>query len=195
MFTSLFQTPFTSALLLSSLTASAPIMNSRDTAELYIFANCINNSTQKAYAAIFWYYPDFLPDYPEPQETAIISNTSCVQYAGKTTKVVWDPFSLTAVIPKNATEATYGTLVSTNASASSFAGPMAVFKGTGEVFYMPETNVNCIWEYYQQDVSDHTLHKYPGTNILYSTKLRSKTGLASRIWSNLWLHECGTYFK
>ena len=40
----------------------------------------------------------------------------------------------------------------TNASVSSFAGPMAVFKGSGEVVYTPEINLNCFEEYYQPDV-------------------------------------------
>jgi len=137
MFISLSQYLLTITFILFSVTKSAPIMKSRDTAELYIFANCINNSTTPytKYAAIFWYYPDFLPDYPEPQLTAIISNTSNVNYAGKTTSVT-TPFSLT----------------STDAKSSSFAGPMAVFKGTGDIFYTPETDINCVWEYYQQDV-------------------------------------------
>jgi hypothetical protein len=153
MFISLSQYLLTITFILFSVTKSAPIMKSRDTAELYIFANCINNSTTPytKYAAIFWYYPDFLPDYPEPQLTAIISNTSNVNYAGKTTSVT-TPFSLTAIIPANATNATYGTIVSTDAKSSSFAGPMAVFKGTGDIFYTPETDINCVWEYYQQDV-------------------------------------------
>jgi hypothetical protein len=149
---------FIGNLLLSSCAYAAPVMHSRDTAELYIFSNCINNSTHTAYAAIFWYYPDFLPEYPEPQETAIISNESSVDFAGKTTKIVWEPFSLMANIPANATNATYGELVSTNATASSFAGPMAIFKGSGQVFYMPDPDVNCVWEYYQQDVSVYFLH-------------------------------------
>jgi len=129
---------------------SYPILE-RDTAELYIFANCVNNKTLASYAAIFWYYPDFLSDYPEPQLTGYVNNHTTVEYAGKKT-VITTPFSLTAKIPRNATRATVGTLVSTDVSASSFAGPMAAFKGSGLVFYTPETYVNCIEEYYQQDV-------------------------------------------
>lgn len=30
---------------------------------------------------------------------------------------------------------------------------MAAFKGSGRVFYTPEKHVNCVEEYYQQDVS------------------------------------------
>lgn len=124
----------------------------RDTAERYTFANCVNNETSESYAAIFWYYPDYLPDFPEPQATAFVNNKTSVEYAGQTT-VVTSPFTLKAQIPKNATAAAEGTLVSTNASASSFAGPMAVIKGSGDIFYTPETNVNCYEEYWQRDVS------------------------------------------
>lgn len=124
----------------------------RDTAERYIFANCINNQTSQGYAAIFWYYPNFLPDFPEPQETAYVNNNTTVQYAGKTTSVT-SPFTLKAAIPSNATNAEEGTIVSTQASASSFAGPMAVIKGSGDIFYTPATNVNCYEEYWQRDVS------------------------------------------
>ncbi|KAG9240855.1 hypothetical protein BJ878DRAFT_429378, partial [Calycina marina] len=80
-----------------------------------------NKETLAAYSAIFWYYPDFLPNYPEPQETAIISAISAVEYAGKHT-VITTPFTLRTNIPENATAAASGTLVSTNATASSFAG-------------------------------------------------------------------------
>ncbi|KAH8648584.1 hypothetical protein BX600DRAFT_116886 [Xylariales sp. PMI_506] len=140
------------ALLAAGLVRSSPVplITERDTAELYVFANCVNNSTGVAYAAIFWYYPDFLPDYPEPQATAVVDDAASVDYAGDTTSVT-TPFTLTATIPANATGATAGDIVSTEASASSFAGPMAVFKGTGDVFYTPETDVNCYEEYYQQD--------------------------------------------
>ena len=134
-----------------SITSALPPLRARDTAELYIFANCISTKTHASYAAIFWYYPDFLPDYPEPQLTAYINNHTSIQYAGKTTKVT-HPFTLTAAIPRNATAAKPGTLVSTNASAGSFAGLMAVFRGSGEVFYRPEKRVACLEEYYMQDV-------------------------------------------
>lgn len=142
------------ALLLGAtlLNASPLPIIQRDTAERYTFTNCINEVTSEAYAAIFWYYPDYLPDFPEPQEIAYVSNTSSVEFAGKTTAVT-SPFRLTAIIPSNATTAAEGTIVSTDASASSFAGPMAVIKGSGDVFYSPETNVNCYEEYWQRDVS------------------------------------------
>lgn len=159
MFYSSMQNTITCALLLcATLVGAAPLLrqsaplNKRDTAERYIFANCVDNSTSAAYAAIFWYYPDFLPDFPEPQETAYVSNSSAVEYAGATTAVT-TPFTLKAVIPANATSAAEGDIVSTDASASSFAGPMAVIKGSGAVFYSPEDGVNCYEEYWQRDVS------------------------------------------
>ncbi len=43
---------------------------------------------------------------------------------------------------------------------------MAVFKGSGEVFYQPETDVNCIWEYYQQDVSRDVLSRFLNADVL-----------------------------
>ncbi|KAI4603555.1 hypothetical protein KJ359_003371 [Pestalotiopsis sp. 9143b] len=135
---------------------SAPLK--RDTAERYIFANCVDNSTSAAYAAIFWYYPDFLPDFPEPQATAYVSNGSAVEYAGATTAVT-TPFTLKAAIPANATSAAEGDVVSTDASAGSFAGPMAVVKGSGAVFYSPEDGVNCYEEYWQRDVSLEDLER------------------------------------
>jgi len=139
------------ASLLSHLALSTPLpIEPRDTAELYIFANCVNNKTYAGYAAIFWYFPDFLPDFPEPQAIGYVNNHTTVKYAGHTTTVT-TPFKLTATIPQNATKATVGTLVSTDVSASSFAGPMAAFKGSGSVFYTPEKHVNCVEEYYQQD--------------------------------------------
>ncbi|KAH6660764.1 hypothetical protein BKA67DRAFT_530851 [Truncatella angustata] len=141
------------ALLLATTLVNSspiPIINERDTAERYIFANCVNNATSKGYAAIFWYYPDFLPDFPEPQETAYVNNKTTVKYEGKTTKVT-SPFTLSAAIPSNATKAAEGDIVSTAASASSFAGPMAVIKGSGEIFYTPEANVNCYEAYWQRD--------------------------------------------
>lgn len=159
MFYSSMQNTITCALLLcATLVGAAPLLrqsaplNKRDTAERYIFANCVDNSTSAAYAAIFWYYPDFLPDFPEPQETAYVNNGSAVEYAGATTAVT-TPFTLKAVIPDNATTAAEGDIVSTDASASSFAGPMAVVKGSGAVFYSPEDGVNCYEEYWQRDVS------------------------------------------
>lgn len=132
-------------------TTTAATMIKRDTAERYIFANCVNNATSAAYAAIFWYYPDFLPDFPEPQATAYVSNSSAVEYAGATTSVSTADFSLKAVLPADAATAAEGDVVSTDASASSFAGPMAVVKGSGDVFYTPATNVNCYEEYWQRD--------------------------------------------
>lgn len=148
---------FGGAVLLATLVSSLSLsLVQRDTAELYIFANCVNSVTSDAYAAIFWYYPDFLPDYPEPQLTAYVNNDTSVEYAGTTT-VVTTPFKLSATIPLNATTAATDALVSTDASASSFAGPMAVFKGSGLVFYTPEADVNCYEEYYQHDVSHPVL--------------------------------------
>ncbi|KAK9778290.1 hypothetical protein AB5N19_00545 [Seiridium cardinale] len=143
---------FGSALFLSATLVGAsplPVMK-RDTAERYTFANCINSVTSESYAAIFWYYPDYLPDFPEPQATAYVNNDTTVEYAGKTTAVT-SPFTLEATIPSNATSATEGTIVSTVASASSFAGPMAVIKGSGDVFYSPADNVDCYEEYWQRD--------------------------------------------
>lgn len=155
MLSTVFSTVLGTALLFATtLVNSTPIpVTKRDTAERYIFANCINNVTSSgSYAAIFWYYPDFLPDFPEPQAVAYVKNYTTVEYAGETTKVT-SPFTLTAAIPSNATSADEGALVSTSASASSFAGPMAVIKGSGDVFYTPEANVNCYEEYWQRDVS------------------------------------------
>jgi hypothetical protein len=79
MFTALLQTFLGAALFLSSFTISAPVTGStqhhpRDTAELYIFANCINNSTSppSAYAAIFWYCKfNFLPFLPHGQRAEL----------------------------------------------------------------------------------------------------------------------------
>jgi hypothetical protein len=82
----------------------------------------------------------------------ILTQESTIHYAGMTT-VVTTPFQLTASIPLNATTAAPGTIVSTDVSASSFAGPMAAFKGSGLVFYSPAVNFNCIEEYLQRDVS------------------------------------------
>ena len=152
----LFTRSIGAAILLTPFALAIPVCEynlfPRDTAELYIFANCFNNITHASYAAIFWYYPDFLPDYPEPQLTAIVNSHHAVQYAGRFTNVT-SPFILKATIPKNATTAAAETLVSNDVSASSFAGPMAAFKGSGLVFDTPATYVNCVEEYYQQDVS------------------------------------------
>jgi hypothetical protein len=140
-------------LLATTLVNASPLPAiKRDTAERYTFANCINNVTSASYAAIFWYYPDFLPDFPEPQATAYVDEDSAIEWAGKTISVS-TPFTLKAVIPSNATTASVGSIVSTDASASSFAGPMAVIKGSGDVFYTPDTDVNCYEEYWQRDVS------------------------------------------
>ncbi|TVY17301.1 hypothetical protein LARI1_G007365 [Lachnellula arida] len=136
-------------LLIPTLTSASPIQK-RDTAEQYIFANCINNVTLAAYSAIFWYYPDFLPDYPEPQETAYVNSLSAEPFDGQTT-IVTTPFQLNATIPASAASAVVGALVSTEASASSYAGPMAVIKGSGLVFYSPGDNENCYEEYWQRD--------------------------------------------
>ncbi|KAI1880100.1 hypothetical protein JX265_001721 [Neoarthrinium moseri] len=139
------------ALLSSGIVNSTPLpISQRDTAERYVFANCVNSITSDTYAAIFWYYPDFLPDFPEPQATAYVNNQTSVDFAGETT-VVTDPFTLKATIPKGAATAAEGKLVSTDATAGSFAGPMAVIKGSGAAFYTPETNVNCYEEYWQRD--------------------------------------------
>lgn len=140
------------SLLYAFATSSPTPIQKRDTAELYIFANCFNNKTHASYAAIFWYYPDFLPDYPEPQLTGYVNNHTAICYAGRTTQVKY-PFTLTAKLPLNATTATRGTLVSIDVSASSFAGPMAAFRGSEALFYTPSAHVNCYEEYYQQDVS------------------------------------------
>jgi hypothetical protein len=146
--------------LLYTLVHSSPIpIIQRDTAELYIFSNCINNYTSESYGAIFWYYPDFLPEYPEPQLTGYVSNYTAIQYAGRTTIVEY-PFTLKAIIPASAETAAVGSLVSTNASASSFAGPMAVFKGSGLVFYSPGPHINCYENYYQHDVSCDETSKF-----------------------------------
>ncbi|TVY31941.1 hypothetical protein LSUB1_G008408, partial [Lachnellula subtilissima] len=141
----------TTILLIPTLLSASPLRK-RDTAEQYIFANCINNVTLAAYSAVFWYYPDFLPDYPEPQDTAVVNNVSSSPFYGQTT-IVTTPFQLNATIPASAATATVGALVSTDASASSYAGPMAVIKGSGLVFYTPEDDVNCYEEYWQRDVS------------------------------------------
>jgi hypothetical protein len=149
------------ALLAAALVTSAPLrlpttppagLTARDTAERYTFANCANSATGEAYAAIFWYYPDYLPDFPEPQAMAYVSTDAAVEFAGRTTHVT-TPFTLSASLPVNATDAAVGDFVSTVASASSFVGPMAVVKGSGAVFYSPETNVDCYEEYWQRDVS------------------------------------------
>ncbi|ETS83371.1 hypothetical protein PFICI_05247 [Pestalotiopsis fici W106-1] len=156
MFHSTIQGIAACALLATTLVGAAPLlqtaatMTKRDTAERYIFANCINNVTSAGYAAIFWYYPDFLPDFPEPQDTAYVNNATTVDFAG-TTVSVSSPFTLKAVLPADAATAAEGDIVSTDASASSFAGPMAVVKGSGDVFYIPATNVNCYEEYWQRD--------------------------------------------
>ncbi|TVY24334.1 hypothetical protein LHYA1_G007602 [Lachnellula hyalina] len=136
-------------LLLPTLLSASPL-HKRDTAEQYKFANCINNVTLAAYSAIFYYYPDFLPDFPSPQATASVNALSASPFYGQTTTVS-TPFTLKATIPANASTAAVGTLVSTDASASSYAGPMAVIKGSGLVFYSPEDNVNCYEEYWQRD--------------------------------------------
>jgi hypothetical protein len=99
----------------------------------------------------FHSYPDFLPDFPEPQLTASVNAHHAIEWAGKKVDVT-TPFDLLAHIPVSAKKGAVGTLVA-NATPSSFAGPMAVFKGTGELFYTPAKDVNCYEEYFQQDVS------------------------------------------
>ncbi|TGO53125.1 hypothetical protein BCON_0129g00050 [Botryotinia convoluta] len=64
----------TGLLALTTISVSSPILAAkRDTAELYILSNCYNNLTHTSYASAFWYYPDFLPDYPEPQAVGVIN--------------------------------------------------------------------------------------------------------------------------
>jgi len=145
-------TPF----LLATTAVSSPIpvpptaiLATRDTAEMYILANCYNNVTKASYASAYWYYPDFLPDYPEPQAIGNISTKHAVVFEGLKIDIT-TPFTLVTTIPKNATEAKNGAIVA-DASTSSFAGPSATVKGTGLVFYTPETNVNCFEEYYVRD--------------------------------------------
>ncbi|ATZ55384.1 hypothetical protein BCIN_11g06400 [Botrytis cinerea B05.10] len=142
----------TGLLALTTISVSSPVPAvKRDTAELYILANCYNNLTHASYASAFWYYPDFLPDYPEPQAVAVINSKKSVTFEGLKISVT-SPFRLTAAIPKNATLATYQEIVA-SATISSFAGPAAAIKGTGEAFYSPATNVNCYYDYAVRDVS------------------------------------------
>ncbi|TVY57613.1 hypothetical protein LSUE1_G010111, partial [Lachnellula suecica] len=123
--------------LLTALGQSSPIAR-RDTDELYILSNCFNNHTHTSYADIFYYYPDFLPDYPEPH------------YAGRTISLT-TAFTFHATIPSNATHAAVGTLVSLDVSFSSYAGPGAVYKADGKAFYEPSKYVICFAEYYARD--------------------------------------------
>ncbi|TVY39140.1 hypothetical protein LOCC1_G007325, partial [Lachnellula occidentalis] len=88
--------------------------------------------------------------FPEPQETAYVNNSTSEPFYGQTT-IVTTPFQLNATIPADAADAVVGALVSTEASASSYAGPMAVIKGSGLVFYSPEDDVNCYNEFWQRD--------------------------------------------
>jgi len=137
-------------LALTTLSVSSPIpVAKRDTDELYILSNCYNNVTYASYASAFWYYPDFLPDYPEPQAVGNISSTHAVVFEGLSIKVT-TPFTLTTKIPKNATSATYEEIVA-SATISSFAGPAAAIKGTGDYFYSPSENVNCYYDYAVRD--------------------------------------------
>ncbi|PQE17108.1 hypothetical protein CJF30_00003843 [Rutstroemia sp. NJR-2017a BBW] len=145
----------TTVLALSTLALSSPIpvapaaVVERDTAELYILSNCYSNVTKSSYAAAFWYYPDFLPDYPEPQAVANISSSKAVTFEGKKISIS-SPFVIKATIPKNATKAEYLAIVAP-ATTSSFAGNSAVIKGSGEIFYQPEPNVNCYYNYGVRD--------------------------------------------
>ncbi|KAF7951273.1 hypothetical protein EAE96_006596 [Botrytis aclada] len=140
----------TGLLALTTITVSSPIPAAkRDTAELYILSNCYNNVTHASYASAFWYYPDFLPDYPEPQAIGVINAKKAVTFEGLKVAIT-APFRLTAAIPKNATVALYQEIVA-SATMSSFAGPAAAIKGTGEAFYSPATNVNCYYDYAIRD--------------------------------------------
>lgn len=142
----------TGLLALTSLTISSPIPAAkRDTSELYILANCYNNVTQASYASAFWYYPDFLPDFPEPQAIGVINAKKAVTFEGKSISIK-TPFTLTTTISKNASSAAYQDIVAP-ATIGSFAGPAAAIKGTGLPFYSPSTNVNCLYEYAVRDVS------------------------------------------
>lgn len=142
----------TGLLALTTLSVSSPIPAAkRDTAELYILSNCYNNVTSASYASAFWYYPDFLPDYPEPQATGVINAKKAVTFEGASIKIK-TPFKLTTTIPKNASTAKYLDIVA-SATISSFAGPAAAVKGTGEIFYSPSDNVNCYYNYAVRDVS------------------------------------------
>lgn len=141
----------TGLLALTTLTISSPIPTTkRDTAELYILSNCYNNVTYASYASAFWYYPDFLPDYPEPQAVGIINAKKAVTFEGLSIAIT-TPFKLTTTIPKNASSAVYQEIVAA-ATISSFAGAAATIKGTGEAFYSPEANVNCFYDYAVRDV-------------------------------------------
>ncbi|QSZ29039.1 hypothetical protein DSL72_003549 [Monilinia vaccinii-corymbosi] len=150
----------TGLLALTSLSNSSPISAAkRDTDELYILANCYNNFTHASYASAFWYYPDFLPDYPEPQATGVINAKKAVKFAG-TSISIQTPFKLTTTIPKHASSAAYQKIVAP-ATIGSFAGPAATIKGTGLPFYSPSTNVNCFYEYAVRDVSPPTTGGLP----------------------------------
>ncbi|KAF7895421.1 hypothetical protein EAF00_007235 [Botryotinia globosa] len=136
----------TGLLALTTISVSSPIPAAkRDTAELYILSNCYNNVTHASYASAFWYYPDFLPDYPEPQAVGVINAKKAVAFEGLNIAIK-SPFKLTVAIPKDATLANYQEIVA-SATISSFAGPAAAIKGTGEAFYSPVTNVNCYYNY------------------------------------------------
>ncbi|APA06383.1 predicted protein [Sclerotinia sclerotiorum 1980 UF-70] len=140
----------TGLLALTTLSISSPVpVAKRDTGELYILANCYNNVTSVSYASAFWYYPDFLPDFPEPQAVAVISAKKAVTFEGLSVATK-TPFRLTTTIPKNAKSAAYQEIVA-SATISSFAGPAAAVKGTGLAFYSPSTDVNCYNEYYVRD--------------------------------------------
>lgn len=137
--------------LFLSLASSMPVnFNIQDTAESYFMSNCINNHTKAGYAAVFYYYPDFLPDFPEPQAIGYINRNKTVIFEGHTWTVK-SPFTLSATIPKEAKEAAVGTTVGP-ASSSSFAGPMAVVKEDGRMFYSPQKHVYCYVEYRIRDV-------------------------------------------
>jgi len=151
--------------LFLSFVSSIPVsFNTQDTAESYFMSNCINNHTKTGYAAVFYYYPDFLPDFPEPQAIGYINRNKTVIFEGHTWTIN-SPFTLSATIPKKAKKAAVGTVVGP-ASSSSFAGPMAVVKEDGRMFYSPKKHVQCFVEYRIRDVRHPSRHKFNFRNLL-----------------------------
>ncbi|KAI9644795.1 hypothetical protein NHQ30_006822 [Ciborinia camelliae] len=147
----MFVSLITGLLALATLSLSSPIdVTKRDTAELYILANCYNNVTSASYASAFWYYPDYVSEDPTPQAIGVISAQKAVTFEGRQISIT-TPFTLTTTIPKNASSAAYEDIVA-SAKIGSFAGPAATIKGTGLPFYSPSTNVNCFYEYAVRDV-------------------------------------------